>query len=114
MLISFRALINEQARTYFSMVPFNSKLVFFGGFGDSKGRFNDLRTFDTSKLAAAGLVYFCSDPMWFARITQVAAAGCERFVWFCCGDCAYLTRCSGEAPRPVYLHTAVVYNNQMW
>jgi len=36
-------------RTYFSMVSYNKCLYLLGGFGDSKGRFNDLRVYDTER-----------------------------------------------------------------
>ncbi len=34
------------SRTYFSMVAYAGKLWMFGGFGDARGRFNDIRTYD--------------------------------------------------------------------
>lgn len=66
------------SRTYFSMVPYQEKLWLFGGFGDAKGRFNDLRTFDT-------------------RTKKWA-----------------LVETKAEGPKPIYLHTSVIHNNQMW
>ena len=66
------------ARTYFTMVKHRGKLWVFGGFGDSKGRYNDLRSYDLS-----------------------------TGTW-------ELVPPTGEVPRPVYLHTAVEYEDAMW
>lgn len=66
------------ARTYFSMVIHGGRLYTFGGFGDTKGRYNDLRSFDL-----------------------------ERERW-------ELIHTTGECPKPVYLHSAVVFDGKMW
>ena len=34
------------ARTYFTMLEYKSRLLLFGGFGDSKGRYNDLHIYE--------------------------------------------------------------------
>jgi len=60
------------------MVSYNNKLWMFGGFGDSKGRFNDLRCYDPATKKWA------------------------------------LIPNKGNFPKPIYLHTAVIYENKMW
>ena len=36
------------SRTYFTMLEYKSRLLLFGGFGDSKGRYNDLHVYETT------------------------------------------------------------------
>ena len=67
------------ARTYFTMVLHGGRLYTFGGFGDTKGRYNDLRAYDL-----------------------------ERGRW------ELVANQTGEAPKPIYLHSAVVFEGQMF
>lgn len=67
------------ARTYFSMVIHGGRLYTFGGFGDTKGRYNDLRSYDL-----------------------------ERGRW------ELVANTTGEAPKPIYLHSAVVSEGSMY
>lgn len=65
------------ARTYASLISYGPSLYLFGGYGESKGRFNDVFEYNTISRT------------W-------------RLVPF-----------NGEAPKPVYLHSAVQHNNNM-
>jgi len=65
-------------RTYFTMAAHNELLWLFGGFGDSKERFNDV---------------FCYNPVTRNWRKQIV---------------------SGDVPKPIYLHSTVVYNGFMY